>query len=113
MTRRASLRRALLILAPAALAAQVAPPSRGAMQEPPAEDSDEARLPNGKSRREAILKADYEQNLKDAENLAIRAREVQEELEKSDQNVLSVGLLKQLDEIEKLTRRIRGRMRRI
>ena len=37
---------------------------------------------------------------------------IQAELEKHDRHVLSVGAIKKLDEMEKLTRRIRGRMKR-
>jgi hypothetical protein len=83
-------------------ATDLGPPSR----------PDDVRLPNGKKQRDAILKADYEQNVRDAQALAARAKDFQRELEKSDQYVLSLGLLKELDDIEKITRRIRGRMRR-
>jgi hypothetical protein len=33
-------------------------------------------------------------------------------MEKNDRHVLSVGTLKKLDDIEKLSKRIRGRMKR-
>jgi hypothetical protein len=72
----------------------------------------ETRLPNGKLQRDEILKAEYEQNLKDSRDLVDLARTFELDLEKSDRFVLSLGLLKKLDDIEKLTKRIRGRMKR-
>jgi cell division septation protein DedD len=38
--------------------------------------------------------------------------EIQNELEKNEHHVLSLGSLKKLDEIEKLVKRIRSRIRR-
>lgn len=73
---------------------------------------DQDHLPNGKLQRDEILRAEYEQNLKDARELVDMAKSFELELEKSDRFVLSLGLLKRLDEIEKLTKRIRGRMRK-
>ena len=92
---------ALLSLVCAALAlSQVEP-----REEPP-------RLPNGRSQREEILKAEHEQNLKDAGQLIELAGELKEEIEKNDRHVLSIATLKKTDEIEKLVRRIRSRLRR-
>jgi len=62
--------------------------------------------------RDEILKADYDQNLKDARDLMDLAKSFELDLEKSDRFVLSLPLLKKLDEMEKITKRIRGRMRR-
>lgn len=76
------------------------------------DSQDDNRLPNGKKQRDEILKADYEQNLKDAQELSNLARSFEEDLEKDDRFVLSVNSLKKLDDIEKLTRRIRGRLKR-
>ena len=100
MTLRA--RRSLLLLAlPAALARP---------QEPHAEPP---RLPNGKNQQDEILKADHQQNLKDAAQLVEAAQQLRDELEKNDRHVLSVATLKKTDEIEKLVRRIRSRLRRV
>ena len=109
-------RRTLLKLAPAALAARLleARPQNPRADElpPPGVPPGENRLPNGKIQRDEILKADYEQNLKDARELIDLTRSFELELEKSDRFVLSLPLLKKLDDIEKITKRIRGRMRR-
>jgi hypothetical protein len=66
----------------------------------------------GKDRTEELLKADHKANLKDLETIRQLSEAIQAELEKHDRHVLSVGAIKKLDEMEKLTRRIRGRMKR-
>jgi hypothetical protein len=70
------------------------------------------RGPDGKDRTQELLKADHKANLKDLETIRQLGEEIQAELEKHDRHVLSVGAIKKLDEMEKLTKRIRGRMRR-
>ncbi len=116
ITRRAGVKRAVIALAPAAIAARLLPAQAVNSHQdqfpiPGVHDTGD-HLPNGKSQRDEILKAEYEQNLKDARELADQAKAFELDLEKSDRFVLSVGLLKKLDEMEKLTKRIRGRMRR-
>jgi hypothetical protein len=74
-------------------------------------DQNNTRLPNGKLQRDEILKADYEQNLKDSARLADLAQQLQAELEKGDRFVLSLDTLKKTDEIEKLAKKIRSRLR--
>ena len=71
----------------------------------------DVQLPNGKSQREEILKAERLQNIKDAAQLVDLAKELQQELEKNESYVLSMATLKKTDEIEKLAKRIRGRLR--
>lgn len=78
----------------------------------PGEAPEDIRLPNGKRQQDEILKAEYEQNVKDAQELANLARSFEEDLEKDDRFVLSLSSLKKLDDMEKLTKRIRGRMKR-
>jgi len=108
-----SVRRAFLKLAPAAVAARLLPAQTDDVHErfPVPGVRDETHLPNGKLQRDEILKADYEQNLKDARELIELTKSFELDLEKSDRFVLSLGLLKKLDDMEKLTKRIRGRMR--
>ena len=50
--------------------------------------------------------------MKDAQELITIAKSFEEDLEKDDRFVLSVSSLKKLDDIEKLTKRIRGRLKR-
>jgi hypothetical protein len=75
----------------------------------PAED---VKLPNGKSQKDAILKADHDKNIEDADRLADLTAGLKKALEKDTQYVLSLEDLKKLDEIEKITKRMRSRMRR-
>ncbi len=108
------MRQALIALGPAAVAAGLLPAQQQLPPEgtyPPVAPRD-TRLPNGKLQRDEILKAEYEQNLKDARELTELARKFELDLEKSDRFVLSLTLLKKLDEMEKLTKRIRGRMKK-
>lgn len=75
------------------------------------QDEGPVRLPNGKLQRDEILKAEHEQNLKDAAQLADLAEQLKQELEKNDRYVLSISSLKEIDEIEKLVKKIRSRLR--
>lgn len=70
------------------------------------------RTPDGRNRTEMILKADHESSLKDIESIRKLSEEVKIDMEKNDRHILSVATLKKLDEIEKLTKRIRGRMKK-
>ena len=79
--------------------------------EPPQHSPYDVQLPNGKSQRAEILKAEREQNIKDASQMADLAKELQLELEKNESYVLSMASIKKTDEIEKLAKRIRGRLR--
>jgi hypothetical protein len=89
-------------------------PQRGESQgrQPPGDANvPDVKLPNGKSQRDEILKAEHEQNLKDAAELAELAEQLKIDLEKNDRFVLSMATLKKTDEIEKLAKRIRSRLR--
>ena len=102
------MRRSALILSAAALCSLA--PSR--QQEPPDSSAgQDTKLPNGKSQRDEILKAAHEQNLKDAAQLVDLAEDLKADLEKNDRYVLSMATLKKTDDIEKLVRRIRTRLR--
>jgi hypothetical protein len=83
----------------------------GLGQAPPLPDTpSDVKLPNGKSQRDEILKAEHEQNLKDAAELVGLAQQLQQSLEKNDRFVLSLSDLKRTEDIEKLARKIRSRM---
>jgi hypothetical protein len=81
-----------------------------AAQEPP--DEEEPKLPSGKSQREAILKADHEKSLRDVAQIIALAEEIKGDLEKNEHFVLSISSLKKSEEIEKLARRLRNRMKK-
>ncbi|MDE3165674.1 MAG: hypothetical protein KGN36_07710 [Acidobacteriota bacterium] len=100
-----TMRRCATLLLGAGLAVPAVPQQRG---EQPQE---EPRLPSGQLQRDAILKAEYEANLKDAAELADLATQLKLDLEKNDRYVLSMATLKKTDDIEKLAKRIRSRLR--
>ena len=104
------LRRCALVFLLAAVC-NVASPQRGGDPSTPPPLSGEAKLPNGKSQRDAILKAEHEQNLKDAAQLVDLSQQLQQDLEKNDTFVFSISTLKKTDDIEKLVKKIRSRLR--
>ncbi|HTA42008.1 MAG TPA: hypothetical protein VK789_06155 [Bryobacteraceae bacterium] len=110
------LRRRLFLLVPATFTASLLPAQTRNIQQPPPdtspEDKTDFRLPNGKKQVDEILKDDYEKNLKDARDLTNLARSLEEDLEKNEAFVFSLSTLKKLDDMEKLTKRIRARMKR-
>jgi hypothetical protein len=72
----------------------------------------DVRLPNGKSQREETLKEDYKKNLEDVAELVKLAEDLKAELEKDDRYVVSVKSLKDTNDIERLAKTIRGRLKR-
>jgi hypothetical protein len=79
--------------------------------QPPDPDKD-IRYPDGRSRTEELLKDDYKKNLQDLEEIGKLAEDVRADLEKNTRHVLSIANLKKMEQIEKLSQRVRGRMRR-
>lgn len=77
----------------------------------PGDSSEDTRLPNGKSQRDEILKAEHQKSLDDARELSKLADELKLDLERNDRYVLSIATLKKVEEIEKLARKIRDRMK--
>jgi hypothetical protein len=71
----------------------------------------DVRLPSGKLQRDEILKAEHEQNIKDAAKLAEMADELKQTLEKEDRYVFSLTTVKKTEDIEKLAKKIRTRLR--
>lgn len=70
----------------------------------------DVKLPNGKSQRDEILKAELAENLKDAAQLVELAQQLRGDLEKNDRYVFSIADRKKAEDIEKLARKIRTRM---
>jgi hypothetical protein len=75
-------------------------------------DDQGPRMPNGRSQRNAIAKADYKKNLQDATELARMAEELKAELQNEEAFVVSVKTMKKTEDIEKLARNIRSRLKR-
>jgi hypothetical protein len=79
---------------------------------PPSGSDPDVKLPDGRSQRNAIAKEDYKKSLDDARELVKLAESLQSELEKNDQFVISVSEVRKTEDIEKLAKRIRGRLKR-
>ena len=105
------LRRCALVLSFAAVSCFAVAQRGETRPQSPTEDETDVRLPNGKIQRDEILKAEHEQNLKDAARLADLAEQLKQELGENDRYVLSISTLKKTDEIEKLVKKIRSRLR--
>jgi hypothetical protein len=101
----------LLLLAPVAMARAAQLPDGSFPQQRDPKEPD-GRLPNGKRQLDEILKAEHEQNVRDAHELSALASSFETDMEKTDRFVLSLPLLKKLDDMEKLVRRIRTRIRK-
>ena len=87
------------------------PPNPPIHQRPPGQDQEDVRLPNGKMQRDEILKADFQKSLDDARELSKLADELKADLEKNDRYVLSIATLKKTEEIERLAKKIRERLK--
>ncbi len=77
----------------------------------PPNPSEDQKLPNGKSQKDAIAKEQHEQALKDANDLISVAQQLRDELQKAGNYVVPVASVKKTEEIERLARRIRGRLK--
>ena len=79
-------------------------------REPLPGDSD-YKLPNGKSQRDAIAAAEHKEALKDASEMVRLASEIKAELDKAGDYVVPLSTVKKTEDIEKLARRIRSRLK--
>ncbi len=96
---------ALLPMAAIGAAQQTAP------KLPPPDREEEPRLPDGRLQRDEILKADYDKSLQDAADLQRLSTELRIDLEKATAFVVPVQAIKKTEEIEKIAKRIRGRLK--
>ncbi len=101
---------AITVLAAGALLAPAVAPQTGHHNQQ-AEVPDTEHLPNGKLRSDEIVKEEHEKSIKDAAQLVDLAQSLKEEIEKHDAHVLSIATLKKTEEIEKIARRIRSRLK--
>jgi hypothetical protein len=90
------------------LAAQI-PDSSQQHQDDPVDTG--AKLPDGPSQKEALAKAAYMDSLDDTKKLIAAAEDLKTELEKNDRYVVSLAAIRKTEDIEKLARRIRGRLK--
>ena len=83
-------------------------PSRRRPDESP---NHEQRLPDGRSQADAIAKKQHEDSLKDATQMVALAQQIRDELQKAGDYVVPLSAVKKTEEIEKLARKIRGRLK--
>jgi len=100
-----------LLLSPAWSAQEQFPPDPRHSDPFPKHPEEDTKLPNGKSQKDAIAKYNHEQSLKDAEELIAAATSLRDELQKAGTYVVPLASVKKTEEIEKLARRIRGRLK--
>ena len=80
-------------------------------REPPPDEEPDRKLPDGKSQSDAIARDQHERSLKDAEELLNLSQQLKDELQKAGNYVVPLTTVKKTEEIEKLARRIRGRLK--
>ena len=73
----------------------------------------DVRLPNGKSRTMAIVKADHEKSQEDVREILELAEELKNDLDKNDEFVVDLRSLRRAERIEKLAKDIKNRMKRL
>ena len=105
------IRRCALLLSLAAVSSLALSQEKGPPVLNPSTLEQDPKLPNGKSQRDEILKAEHEENIKDAARLVEMAESLKIDLEKNDRFVLSLATIKKTDDIEKLVKKIRARLR--
>jgi hypothetical protein len=75
-----------------------------------AQSPEDTVLPSGKRWRDELIRADHEQNRKEAKELARLSSEIQQELEAGDRNVLSFTTLKKVERAEQLAKSLKNRL---
>jgi hypothetical protein len=105
-----------LMVAPLAFAAAQTPLQDQQSQDDhglpiPKSPNEDTRLPNGKSQRDEIAKQEHANALKDVDALVAAAQELRDELKRAGDFVVPVGSVRKTEEIEKLAKRIRGRLK--
>jgi len=83
----------------------VSPPT--SQQEHLPTPGEEPGPPLTKKQRQELLKSNFEKMKRDADELAELAKSLQEDLDKSNQNVLSLKVVERAEKIEKLARKIK------
>jgi hypothetical protein len=71
----------------------------------------DVKLPNGKSRNNAIARDEHKKALAEAAQLVTLSEQLRDEVQKAGEYVVSVAAVRKTEEIEKLARKIRGRLK--
>ena len=80
---------------------------------PAASAQRDTRLPNGKSRTMAIVKADVKRSKRDIAKVIKLAEELQEEFDAGNEFVVDVQSVRKAEKIERLGRKIKNRLIRL
>lgn len=72
---------------------------------------DDAKLPNGKSRADAIAADEHKKAIDEANELVTAAEKLRDDIKNAGKFVVPVAAVRRTEEIEKLAKRIRGRLR--
>jgi len=76
------------------------------------DEQQKGKLPNGKSQVEEILKSDHAKSLADLKQITELSQSLGADMERDTSHVLSLSSIKKIEEIERLAKRVRGRMHR-
>ncbi len=100
------------LLSVSLMAAQQPPPDEQDRKHPPfSHPNEDPKLPNGKSQKDEIARADFAQSLKDVDTMVEAAQSLRDDLKRSGSYTVSVDSLRKTEEIEKLARKIRSRLK--
>ena len=69
--------------------------------------------PSGPSRNLKMMKESFEQTKKDTAELYDLATQLKDEVEKADENTLSITVMKKAETIEKLAEKVKNRMKNL
>ena len=72
---------------------------------------DQVRLPNGKLQQEEIVKSEHDKVVQEVNQLVALSQALQKDVQDSGAHVLSVSSIHKTEDIERLAKRIRSRMR--
>lgn len=79
---------------------------------PPSTGDTPKRLPDGRLQSEVLLKQAHKDNLEDLDQMKKLLEAVRDDLDKNEGHALSLKSLRGLEELEKLSRRVRGRIKK-
>jgi len=78
----------------------------------PTQSNEEAqRIPLTEKQKRDMMKSNFEKMKHDAKDLSALAKALQDELDKSNENILSLDVVDKAEKIEKLARKIKGTAR--
>ena len=97
-------------MSPPAVDAPQAPVPLKAQEPSPTQEEEPAAQITHKQKRD-LLKQNFEKMKRDAEELAALAKALQEDLDKSNENLLSLQVVNRAEKIEKLAKRIKSTAR--